>query len=459
MKLIAKLFLVTTLVTTLAMATLGYLLMDDAFCGALQQQCDQVTAQYRFVCFSLRAQVLANGTLHTQEDFFRRLDETAGGYMAVYADGECMYSDFPLEMHAHTIPEEMVQPGYELIPMRDEYLLVVSGSFSQTGQMIFVQSAQNVTDIFRNVQRMQTNYRRIYCAAWAIAAALLFVLTHALTRPLDALAQAAQRMEKGQYDQQVAIRSDDEIGMLAKSFNSMAGQIQSNMAQLQESVEQKDRFVANFAHELKTPLTSVIGYADMLYQRPLDREKTREAAGYILSEGLRLEALSLKLMDMIVLEKQSFVLEWLSARELFDNIAHTLDPVCRKKGVQLRMEIDDGEVYVEFDLFKTLILNLVDNSMKAEAKCVTLQARGQGEQMHICVEDDGIGIAQEELSKITEAFYMVDKSRARRQHGAGLGLALCARIAQIHQSELHITSQQHVYCRVCLTLKRQEGEA
>ena len=61
--------------------------------------------------------------------------------------------------------------------------------------------------------------------------------------------------------------------MLAKSFNSMAGQIQSNMAQLQESVEQKDRFVANFAHELKTPLTSVIGYADMLYQRPLDRER------------------------------------------------------------------------------------------------------------------------------------------------------------------------------------------
>ena len=122
----------------------------------------------------------------------------------------------------------------------------------------------------------------------------------------------------------------------------------------------------------------------------------------------------------------------------------SLKRLCRYagKGVRLSRSIDEGYVRVEFDLFKTMILNLVDNSVKANAKNIYLIARKNADKMDVHILDDGMGIKQEELAKITEAFYMVDKQpRSRKQHGAGLGLALCERIAKVHGSELNVTSQ------------------
>ena len=453
MKLIAKIFLCATLVVSLALSFLGYFLIARSFDDAIARERTQMISRYRFTCFTIQAQRLSNGTDQT---FYERLERMSnGGYISVSIDGKKAYSNFPGGAAQETAGDDVVS---QIVPYAGGWLLEVTGAFTQIGQRVSVCTAQDVTNLVTSVRQMQQSYRRIYLAAWSAAAVLLLILTRALTRPLGALSTSAQAVAQGDYSRRVKTRSRDELGALAQSFNQMAAQIEKNVDDLEASVQQKERFVANFAHELKTPLTSVIGYADMIYQRDLGREDTRAAASYILGEGLRLEALSLKLMDMIVLDKQDFILEWLNARELFDNIVETLVPLCRKKGVRLSRSIDEGYVRVEFDLFKTMILNLVDNSVKANAKNIYLIARKNGDKMDVHILDDGMGIKQEELAKITEAFYMVDKSRSRKQHGAGLGLALCERIARVHGSELNVTSQYGEGSCVHLSLEYADEE-
>lgn len=111
--------------------------------------------------------------------------------------------------------------------------------------------------------------------------------------------------------------------------------LEDSIADLKQSVMQKEDFVANFAHELKTPLTLVIGYADMICQRDLSEKETKEAAQYILEEGLRLEALSLKLMDLIVLNRQEFILEQLPSEELLQGIVKTMLPILEENNIKL----------------------------------------------------------------------------------------------------------------------------
>jgi signal transduction histidine kinase len=269
--------------------------------------------------------------------------------------------------------------------------------------------------------------------------------------------KAASEIARGRYSERLAVTSGDEIGELSNSFNLMTDAVEDKVHELMENAQQKEEFVANFAHELKTPLTSVIGYADMLYQKTLTTEQVKDAAWYILNEGLRLEALSLKLMDLIILNRQDFVLEEMLSDELLTNIAGGLKPVLDDKKVTLNLDVQPAYIKVEYDLFKTLLLNLIDNSFKAGCSKIEITGKEDNNAYSISVADNGRGMPASELTRITEAFYMVDKSRSRKQHGAGLGLALAARIAEIHGTTLEFTSGEEAGTTVKIDLKNERS--
>ena len=140
----------------------------------------------------------------------------------------------------------------------------------------------------------------IFAIISAIATILAFIvvlyITERITRPIAEMTKTVRSFSKGEYDAKIKNITDDEIGELAGSFNKMADTVEDKIYELEKSAREKEDFVANFAHELKTPMTSVIGYADMIYQKDMSRAEIRDAAGYIVNEGMRLEALSLKLI-------------------------------------------------------------------------------------------------------------------------------------------------------------------
>ena len=176
----------------------------------------------------------------------------------------------------------------------------------------------------------------------------------------------------------------------------------------------------------------------------------------LFRSGMRLESLSLKLMDLFVLDKQQFVLEKMSVKEMFQNLEQGMELVCRKSEVVLHMDIEDGCIKVDYDIFKTIILNLTDNAMKADSKNLWMSGKQESNQYRIVMKDDGKGIPLEELGKITEAFYMVDKSRSRKQHGAGLGMALVSKIVEIHNAKMKIESDGKMGTAVSISFPLQE---
>ena len=175
---------------------------------------------------------------------------------------------------------------------------------------------------------------------------------------------------------------------------------------------------------------------------------------------MRLESLSFKLMELTVLGRQTFPLEEMPGEELLKDAAEGLGPFLAEKQVDLCLEAQAAYVMVDYDLLKTLLINLVDNSVKAGSSKITLQGKEEAGSYRISVRDNGCGMEEEVLSRITEAFYMVDKARSRKQHGAGLGLALADRIARIHGSSLQFQSSRGAGTEVTFCLKcAQEGEA
>lgn len=219
--------------------------------------------------------------------------------------------------------------------------------------------------------------------------------------------------------------------------------LEKSIQDLQDTSDRREEFIASFAHELKTPLTAIIGYADMLRSKDMAPKPRFTAAGYIFSEGKRLESLSLKLMDIIVAGKQTIEKKHYDAAYWLREVAAVTVPSVTDDGMKLEVFWENGEIEVEPDLFKTLLINVIDNARKASHKGQTIELFGRNEEggYSFYVRDYGRGMKKEELSKITEPFYMIDKSRSRAQNGAGLGLALCQKIAELHGTKLEYDSE------------------
>ncbi|MGO4183778.1 sensor histidine kinase, partial [Paenibacillus sp. TAF43_2] len=261
----------------------------------------------------------------------------------------------------------------------------------------------------------------------------------------DHLSQTAQVIAQGDFSERVRIKSKDEIGMLAQNFNDMAAVVEDKITILERNNEEKQRFINNFTHELKTPLTSIIAYANFMRTTKYNEEMFMDSLNVIYLEGKRLESLSLKLMNLILMQEDDFQMELHDLGAIFAELKPTLSVMASEKHVGMIVECEPCELLVEKDLIKVLISNLVDNALKASApqQTIILRALWRGNQYILQVQDEGIGIAKEHQDKIFEPFYMADKSRTRSSNGAGLGLAICQSIAGVHHAAIHIASNEN----------------
>ena len=219
--------------------------------------------------------------------------------------------------------------------------------------------------------------------------------------------------------------SGDEIHELADSFNRMADAIGRTVEELEDAKHRQEEFTASFVHELKTPLTSIIGYADMLRSRELSQDMRFKAASYIFSEGKRLEKLSLSLMSLLVAGHSAADGGPVAMGELCQSAARAAQPAMEKAGLTLTVRGEAGEIPGEAALLQTLLMNLLDNARKASSPGgeVLLEGAPTENGYRLAVTDHGRGIPASELDRITEPFYMVDKSpvpgRGRRRAGPG----------------------------------------
>lgn len=266
------------------------------------------------------------------------------------------------------------------------------------------------------------------------------ILRHSL-RSLKELNATAADIAKGNYDKRVNVRGKNEIATLGTTFNQMAEAVETRTKSLEESERQKTLFMGNLTHELKTPLAAISGYAQTLLTVRLDEADEAEALGYIDEECKRLERLSKKMLRLLELDtEQKLELHEIPVRQLFERTERLCRKLLETKGVTLQYE-EHGECFLaEEDLMTEVLVNLVDNANKASKQGDTIRLIANDHQ--ILVQDTGCGIPEEEQKKILEPFYMIDKSRSRKNGGAGLGLALTALILKRHDVTLAIESEE-----------------
>ena len=345
---------------------------------------------------------------------------------------------FPLEYEA-----QMGVIEVRIMTLHKQKYVVASQKLSLYGYMLYLQRSCEITEVYDRARGELASYYWIMLIILALGILVTTVLTVYMTRPIRGISRAAMQFSKGKYDKRAEVSSDDELGRLAVVFNRMADKLEEQILSLEDAAQRQKDFTASFAHELKTPLTSVIGYADTLRSRELPRELQLEVATYIFSEGKRLEAMSHALLDLFALEEEAPRFRTVSAKTLLEDTVDRCSYLLKEKNIKAELFIRDQTIKVVPELIQTLLYNLIDNARKASENhsVIRIRATANDDGFLFSVLDYGRGIPEEALSRLTEPFYMVNKSRSRAQGGAGLGLALCQKIAELHHSSLSFSSE------------------
>lgn len=300
----------------------------------------------------------------------------------------------------------------------------------------------DITSVYAARAQEQNTFRLLLIVIFVVGSITSMIAASLLTKPLEKLSSLAQHISHGDYSARLHIHSGDEIEALANDFNNMADTIEDNISELHFSMEKQEQFMGSFAHELKTPMTSIIGYADLLRSQNMSEDETNEAANYIFSEGKRLESLSLKLLDLLVVKNQETILTPTDPALAVRNVINVMKPELAKEHITLKSSCRKGCCMMDIDLFQSLIINIIDNARKAIDDNGLIHVAGtvRDDNYVIIIKDNGRGMPPEEITRISEAFYRIDKSRSRAQGGAGLGLAICSKIAEIHQAKIKYKS-------------------
>jgi len=277
----------------------------------------------------------------------------------------------------------------------------------------------------------------------AIAAVALYFTLAAIFKPFSIVASVSRKIAGGEFGERIQVKGNSEISRLAQDFNHMAERIEGQIRLLEDEALAKQQFVDNFAHEIRTPLTSIYGYAEYMQKTSLDEQETIESTEYIMTESRHMRNIANSLLELAVLRDYVPVKTEINLLQLFEDVQKTIENPLQKCCVQLEISVGIETMTGQEDLIKSLILNLCLNALKActpEQGIIKLRAVPLPEAVSISVEDNGCGIPAESLSKIMEPFYRVDKSRSREDGGTGLGLTLCRQIAKVHHAEMVIES-------------------
>lgn len=274
-----------------------------------------------------------------------------------------------------------------------------------------------------------------------VAFVLSFLTNASFVRPLVKMKATAEQMAKGDYHHKLDITSDDELGNLAVSFNTLSGEVQKKITVITE-------FVANVSHEIKTPITAIAGAVETLLGGSIGSEKEeKEFLEIVRNHSARLNNIVDDLLTLSKIETKEIKIEFVPVhpKKIIDNVIKLLEEGIHSKKHTVKIDIPDGISAVSADEKKMeqVFLNLLDNAVKftPENGSISVTAENLEETVRISVSDTGIGIPAEHIGRIFERFYRADTARSREMGGTGLGLSIVKHIVQIHNGRITAESR------------------
>jgi len=305
--------------------------------------------------------------------------------------------------------------------------------------------AENLNDVL-NIRKEQIYlFVRLSVLFSFIIAFSLYIIIYLLTRKINKLNKVVEKISKGNYDSRVKKLGTDEIGELAISFNKMAMSIEENIKEIEKISENRQNFINNITHEIRTPLTSIIGYSSLIKNgKVYEKEKILQYNNKIYEEGNYLNLISQRLVDIVLLDNKEIELKNVELskviKKIIDNIKSENYDIKFIEKIQEEIVINSDETLVY-----SLVLNLIKNAVmaydEADVKVIEIVLNEIEEDIvRLEIIDKGKGMTDEQISKILEPFYTLNKDRNRQISGMGLGLPLCQKICTVLKADLKIQS-------------------
>ena len=323
----------------------------------------------------------------------------------------------------------------------EKYIATVSPIQKQQKTIGYVFMFQNTDSIHALMERLNKHFLIVGLVSGLVTIVVIIVLSRKLARPLIEMKEATLKMSNGDFTVDLSTNGQDELSDLANAIQLLSDD-------LNHLREERKEFLSSIAHELRTPITFIKGYTDILYKRDLSERDRQKYLRIIIEETNRLSRLIKELFDLAKMDENAFVInkECLHLDDFVASIEAKLRPAFHEKHIDLFVQCEAGLTLLADTIrLEQIILNLLNNALTycSSGDSTFLQVERNNDCVSIIIKDTGKGIPQKDLPYIFERFYRVDKSRTRANGGLGLGLAIVKELVQAHGGEITVVSEEN----------------
>ncbi|MCL2095506.1 MAG: cell wall metabolism sensor histidine kinase WalK [Oscillospiraceae bacterium] len=335
-----------------------------------------------------------------------------------------------------------------------DYAVYISSVSGERECIIYIKDTREETRVFS--WAIFEIIIQVLLVGLVVAVILSFFLAKSIAAPIQSITKGAVKLADGSFNRRIEVVSNDEIGTLIVTFNDMAEKLKAARDQSDALEKSRREFIANVSHELRTPLTSIIGAAETIYESRIDEEAKLKFLNMILSEGGRMTRIVQDLLIISRLDNRKMMWEFtfVNISVMAKNIYETSRGEADKKDQTLSLNISGaiGEIYADKIRIEQVLVNIISNAIKYTQnggeidflleKCEIREEGRNIPGVKFTVRDNGFGIPEEDLPRIFERFYRVEKARSSEAGGTGLGLSIAKEIVTAHRGNITVDSEQ-----------------
>ncbi len=427
-----KIFLITFIFVTISINLIGIIIINNNHKNLIENRIESNKDKLYSIEKILE--------FYSTDELNSNLFNTDDTYYEISRDNKIIYTNLPIDKNEI---EELIKPTNNKIKavVSKQILLI---SLKKDNYEIII--AEDIKDIFENRKEQIYFFIRVSMIFSFVIAFSLYVIIFILTRRIKKLDIVAKQVQKGDYAIRIEKLGKDEIGSLGESFNQMINSVDKNITEIKRVAENRKNFINDLTHEIRTPLTTIIGYSSLIKNGKIKDMKTiTEYNNKIYEEGIYLNLISKKLTEIVLLDNKKLELVDTnivqSITKAIDIIQNSFKDVIFVKNIDESISIKSDEV-----LLYSLLINILKNGVIAcidkEEKIIEISAkRNMKDNIEIVIKDNGKGMTEEQIKKVVEPFYTLNKDRNRKLSGMGLGLPLCTKICEVLNANFNIESK------------------
>ena len=433
MKLWLKQTLITLAVVLVSVSLCLYYFVAKETNSLIQETIRNGERDMEVFCDHLSTLERTSGVSYDADSISRQslIQYTFSTYAHLLQTGDCTWS---LVMDGRYFYNTSVHDPLSMLPAVEDvitasriverdgvHLLISVQNMRVLSTPVTVYRSANIDETWQHIDELIRMAQLSLLGCLLLCGILLPVIMRRTLKPLRKLTRISERIAGGEYELRSGIQSADEVGELSRSFDHMAGTVEQKISDLEETARRREMLLGALTHEMKTPMTAIIGFSGSLLSMPLSEEARLEAAHEINEAARRTERLSQKMMQLISMQEDPVVLNKnMDARELMEKVCVAMEPAAKEKDIAIEMDAHVDTLTGDADLLFSLLTNLTDNAIKAspEHAIIRLTASLKGNQQALSVIDQGSGIPADKIALVTEPFYRVDKARSRETGGA-----------------------------------------